>query len=158
MFLVNDAFDRDGGGFAAADAERGDATLQIVRLERAEQRHDQPRAGGADRMTERTGAAVDVQLLPGNAEIALRGHRHHRKRFIDFEQVDVADAPADLVEQLANGRNRRGGEPLRLLAVVRVTPDLGTRRQPVALTEPPPRHDHPPTAPSLAVSTSRRNL
>src|SRR5213079_1278811 len=36
---------------------------------------------------------------------------------VDLEQIDIADAPADLVQQLANGRDRRGGEPLRFLAV-----------------------------------------
>src|SRR6266481_6010782 len=78
-----------------------------------QQRDDQAGAGGADRVPERAGAAVDVQLLAGDAEIALRRHRHHRERLVDLEQVDIADAPADLVEQLANRRNRRGREPLR---------------------------------------------
>src|ERR1017187_4519655 len=57
--LMNDAFHRDGGGFAATDAERGNAAFQVLRFQRVQQRHDQPRAGGADGMAERTGAAVD---------------------------------------------------------------------------------------------------
>src|SRR5229473_8711742 len=123
--LVNPALDRDRGGFAAADAECCDAALEVLRFERVQQRDDQPRAGGADRMAERAGAAIDVELLSGDAEIALRRHRHHREGLVDLEQVDVTDAPADLVEQFSYRRDRRGGEPLRLLAVGRVALDLG---------------------------------
>src|SRR5213079_771654 len=36
---------------------------------------------------------------------------------VDLFEINIADAPADLVQQLANGRDRRGGEPLRFLAV-----------------------------------------
>src|SRR5450631_4551004 len=63
---VHDPLDGDGRGFAAADAERGDATFQVVRRERMQQRHDQPCAGGADRVAERAGAAIDVQFLARN--------------------------------------------------------------------------------------------
>jgi hypothetical protein len=37
------------------------------------------------------GAAVDVQLLPGDAKVLLRGHCHHRQRLVDLKQVNVAD-------------------------------------------------------------------
>ena len=49
-------------------------------------------------MTKRAGAAIDVELLSGDAEVFLRCHRHHRKSFVDLEQVDVTNAPADFVE------------------------------------------------------------
>src|ERR1700730_11367100 len=122
---MHDTLDRDRGGFTAADAEWGDAALEVLRLERVQKRDDQPCAGGADRMAERAGAAIDVELFSGDAEVALRRHRHHREGLVDLEQVDVADAPADLVEQFSYRRDRRGGEPLRLLAVGRVALDLG---------------------------------
>src|ERR1700704_1554134 len=60
--LVDYALDRNRGGFAAANAKRGDAALQIVGFHGVQQRHDQPRAGCADGMAERTGAAIDVEL------------------------------------------------------------------------------------------------
>jgi hypothetical protein len=132
---VNDTFDRDRGGFAAADAERGDAALEVLRLERMQQRDNQPSAGGADRMAERAGAAIDVELFPGNAEIALRRHRHHSEGFVDLEQVDVTDVPADLVEQFSYRRDRRGGELLRFLAVGRMALDLGKYRQALPIGE-----------------------
>src|SRR5215471_9898794 len=77
--LTRDPLNRDRGGFAAADAERGHAALEVLRLQRVQQRHDQPRAGGADGVAKRAGAAVDVQFLPWNTEVLLSGHRHHRK-------------------------------------------------------------------------------
>src|ERR1700732_2821198 len=67
---VDHALHRDRGRFAAADAQRSDAALQILRFERMQQRDDQARAGGPNGMAERAGAAVDVQLLAGDSEIA----------------------------------------------------------------------------------------
>ena len=43
---ANGALDGDGGRFAAADAERGDAAFQVPRIRRMQQRYDQSRAGG----------------------------------------------------------------------------------------------------------------
>src|SRR6476619_992644 len=124
LALVQDALNRDRGGFAAADAQRRDPAFEILGFERMQQRDDQPRAGGADGMAERAGAAIDVEPVPVNAEVALRRHRDHGKRLVDLEQVDVADAPADLVEQRPDRRDRRGGEPLRLLAMGGMALDL----------------------------------
>src|SRR5690606_6987232 len=59
--------DRDGGGLAAADAQRRDPPLAAGLAQRAQQRHDQPCAGGADRMAERDRAAMDVDLLVRDA-------------------------------------------------------------------------------------------
>jgi hypothetical protein len=70
---------------------------------------------------------LTLSLSWGMREIALRRHRHHGEGLVDLEQVDIADAPADLVEQLSNRRDRRGREPPRLLAVGGVAPDLGQR-------------------------------
>src|SRR6266566_1853597 len=132
---VNDALDCDRGGFAAADAECRYAPLEVLRLQRMQQCDDQPGASGADRMAERAGAAMDVELVAGNGEIALRRHRHHGKRLVDLKEIDIADAPADLVEQLPDRRDRRGGEPLRFLAVGGVAFDLGESPQAFAICE-----------------------
>src|SRR5580692_7428393 len=53
--LMHDALDRDGGGFAAADAERRHPALEVLCLQRMQQRHDQTCAGCPDRMAERAG-------------------------------------------------------------------------------------------------------
>src|ERR1700684_2192771 len=70
----------DGG--AAVDAG---ATAQLV--------HDgseDARAGGADRVPERDGAAVDVDPLLVDAEHADRVERDGRECLVDLPQVDVA--------------------------------------------------------------------
>src|SRR4051812_17560491 len=46
--------------FAATDAQRRDPALAAARLQRMQQRHHDPRPRRADRMTERTGAAIHV--------------------------------------------------------------------------------------------------
>src|SRR5215471_2727699 len=60
---MHDALDRNRSGFAAADAEGRHAAFQVLRLQRVQQGHDQPRAGCADGVAERAGAAVDIQLV-----------------------------------------------------------------------------------------------
>src|SRR6476620_9623074 len=83
--LMHDVLDRDGGGFAATNAQRRDPAPEISRFECLQQRDDQARAGGADRMAERAGAAIDVELVSIDAEVALRRHRDDRKRLVDLE-------------------------------------------------------------------------
>src|SRR5690349_4088120 len=100
--LMRDAFDRDRRSLAAADAERRNAALEVLRLQRMQQRHDQPRAGCPNGVAERAGATIDVELVARNPEILLRSHRDHGEGLVDLEEIDIADLPADLVEQLAN--------------------------------------------------------
>src|SRR6202011_1721072 len=47
---------------AAADAERREPLLDVALLHLVEQRHEHPRPGSADRMSDRDGAAVDVDF------------------------------------------------------------------------------------------------
>src|SRR3954470_714015 len=63
VFTQLDQLKGHRGGFAAADAEAGHAALQAALAQRAEQRHQDARARGADRMAQRAGAAVDVHLV-----------------------------------------------------------------------------------------------
>ena len=46
---------------------------------------------------------------------------------VDLEQVNRRDVPAHLVNQFPDGADRRGGEPLRLLAVQGGTDDPRSR-------------------------------
>ena len=55
-------FDGERDAVAAAEAERRDAALQVAPLQRVEQRRQHARAARADRVAERDGAAVDVDL------------------------------------------------------------------------------------------------
>ena len=56
----SDQLDRHRRRLSAADAEAGDAARLAVALERGDQRRDDARATGADRVTERGRAAVHV--------------------------------------------------------------------------------------------------
>jgi hypothetical protein len=60
---ANGAFDGDCGRFTVADAQRGDAAFQVPRFQRMQQRHDQSRTGGVDRVAERVDAAIDVEFV-----------------------------------------------------------------------------------------------
>src|SRR3546814_3798441 len=53
-----DQFHRNRGRFAAADAQAGDAARLAVALERGDQRREDARAAGADRVAERGRAAM----------------------------------------------------------------------------------------------------
>ena len=61
-----------------------------VLLQRVQQRDDDARAGGADRMAERAGAAVHVDLLVRQAEVAHGRHGDDGERLVDLVEVDIA--------------------------------------------------------------------
>src|SRR5450432_4024150 len=82
-----------GRGFAAADAQRGDTAPAAARAQRVDERGDNTRAGGANRVAKRAGTAVDVQALMIELEIVHGRHGDDRKGFVDLEQVHVPDAP-----------------------------------------------------------------
>ena len=65
------ALDAHGDTHAATDAQRGEALLGIALLHFMEQRHQHARTGGADRMADGDGAAVDVDLRGIPAEIIV---------------------------------------------------------------------------------------
>jgi hypothetical protein len=51
-------------------------------------------------MAQRGCAAVDVDLVVRDAQVAHREHRDAGEGLVDFEQVNIADAPPGLVEHL----------------------------------------------------------
>src|SRR5262245_21966872 len=104
-------------------------------LERVQQRHDETRACGPDRMAQRASSSVYIELLPRDRKILLRRHRNHRKGLVDLEEIDVLRIPVGLREQLTDGRNWGSRKPCRILAVRRVCADLGKHRKPLALGE-----------------------
>src|SRR5919107_5330361 len=59
----SDSFDDGGDAHAAADAEGGQAVAQVAPLELVDERAQDHRAGGAQRVAHRDGATVDVPLL-----------------------------------------------------------------------------------------------
>src|SRR5208282_722499 len=67
------ALDAHGDPHAAADAERGEAALRVALLHLVEKGGKHARARGADRMAERYGAAVHVDLARVPAEVLVDG-------------------------------------------------------------------------------------
>ena len=78
-------------------------------------------------MAERGRAAVDVDLVVRDADVAHRDHRHAGERLVDLEQVDVVDAPAGFLQDLLNRGHRRRGELRRLLRMGSVGDDARDR-------------------------------
>src|SRR5712692_9262844 len=87
-----------GDAHAAADAQRGQAFLGVALLHLVEQRNEDARAGRADRMAERDGAAVDVDLAGVPAEVLVDGAGLGGERLVRLYEVEVADRPAGLLE------------------------------------------------------------
>src|SRR5699024_11766827 len=66
----SDALDDGGDAHATADAQGGDAALEVTALELVDERAEDHRAGGTERVTHGDGAAVDVGLLLAPAHVA----------------------------------------------------------------------------------------
>src|SRR5215472_11144901 len=83
------ALDGQGDGIAAAEAESGDAALEVAALEFIEQRKEDARAGSADGMAEGDRAAVDVDLIGIEAELARNGNGGDGEGFVQFHEIDI---------------------------------------------------------------------
>src|SRR5690348_1775690 len=77
--IPSDHFYRHGGGFTTTNAKRSDPALPAPVLEGMDQRHQDARAGGADRVAEGAGAAVHVDARVFDLELGHGGHGHHRE-------------------------------------------------------------------------------
>src|SRR5437879_5988301 len=100
------ALDAHGDAHAAADAERGQALLRAALLHLVEQGHQHARTRRADRMAERDGAAIDVDLGRIPAEILVDRAGLRGEGLVRLDQVEVLDLPAGLGERCPAGRDR----------------------------------------------------
>src|SRR6185369_7489741 len=94
------------GGFAAADAQRRDAALELTLAQRTQERDDDARAARADRVAQRAGAAVHVHDLVRELELGHRGHGHGGESLVHFPQVHALGIPARLLQHLLDGTDR----------------------------------------------------
>lgn len=81
-----DQLDRDGGAFAATDADGRDAAGLARRLQGVNKRDDDARARGADRVSQRTGAAMHIDLFMRHAHPRHEGHRDDGEGFVDLHR------------------------------------------------------------------------
>src|SRR5712692_380234 len=95
--------DGEGHGVSAAEAERGDAALQIAALQFVEQCDKDSCAACADRMAESDGAAIDVNFFGIELELARDGDGGNREGFVEFNEVYIFIA----VPLRSDGRERR---------------------------------------------------
>src|SRR4030095_15821928 len=78
----------------------------VVPVQRVEQRAGDPRAGHPERVADRDRAAVDVQLLDRDAEVAVRRDDLRGGRLVDLHQGDVVDGHAGPLERLPGRLDR----------------------------------------------------
>src|ERR1700722_9411998 len=86
-------------------AEAAAATAQLV-----DDAAKDAGTGGADRVAERDGASVDVDLVLVDAEHAHRVERDRGERLVDLPHVDVLGFETGLVKRLLGGRGGGAGE------------------------------------------------
>src|SRR5262245_30705917 len=106
LILRSVARDAHGDAHAAADAQRRQALLGVALLHLVEQRHENARPRRADRMAERDGAAIDVDLRRIPAEILVDGAGLRREGLVRLDEIEVAGLPARLLERGAARRDR----------------------------------------------------
>src|SRR5579864_2016329 len=117
-----------GDAHAAADAQRGQALLGVAFLHLVEERHQDARSRGADRMADGDCAAIDVDLAGVPAEVLVDRASLRGERFVGLDQIEVADAPAGLLQRRARGWDRAGAHDLRIDPGLRPRHDAGERR------------------------------
>src|SRR6185437_6508798 len=81
----------------AAEAQRHDAAPLTPRAKRVEQRDEKARTRRSDRMSQRHGAAVHVEPVFGDTELAAHA-LDAAERLVHLEQVHRIDAPARSLE------------------------------------------------------------
>src|SRR6187399_2089786 len=87
-----DSFDRERNPLPHADAHAGERALAALLDHLMRRRDDKPRAGHAERMTERDGAAVRIDVLGvvRKPELAEARQRLRGERLVQFDHVEVA--------------------------------------------------------------------
>ena len=97
----SDPFENSRRALAAADAHGDHAVARVAPLHFAEDGRGQFRAGAAERMAQRDGAAVDVDDFRIESGGADHGQRLRRESFVEFDDADVV--------QLEPGERQRFG-------------------------------------------------
>src|SRR5262249_53627771 len=131
--VSGDAFERGRHRAAAAEAQRREAIPTTSPVELVEERGDDPGAAGPDRVAERDRPAVDVRLVPVEAELPAIGQRLGGERLVDLDEVERLDRQLDAVEQPPDALDRCEEEPLRRDLGLGVADDPGERLQPESL-------------------------
>eukprot|EP00162_Nutomonas_longa_P000223 comp10274_c0_seq1/m.12359 comp10274_c0_seq1/g.12359 ORF comp10274_c0_seq1/g.12359 comp10274_c0_seq1/m.12359 type:complete len:450 (+) comp10274_c0_seq1:1102-2451(+) len=131
----SDRFQDGGDALTAADALGGQRQRLAFTHQQAGGLASDAGTRGAQRVTQRQGAAIQVDL--GGIEAQFLGDRHglHGKRLVAFHDVDVGDGQAGAGQGLAGSRNRTVAHDRGIAARHGDGADLGHHLQPVCLGE-----------------------
>src|SRR5258706_2258558 len=102
-------FQQDRDPLAATDAGAGDAVAPPAPAELEEERQDQARPRGAERVAEGDRPAVHVDPLAIEPQLLLDRQVLRRERLVDLEQVDLAQGQTGALQDEADGRH--GADP-----------------------------------------------
>src|SRR5882757_8065178 len=95
-----------GRAHAAADAHRHHDVLGLAAAALDQSMAGAARAGHAEGMADRDRAAVDVELVVGNAELVAAVEHLHGEGLVQLPQVDVVHLETEALEQLGDGVDR----------------------------------------------------
>ena len=112
-YQLGEPLQHDSHSLTAADAHRLQAELDVPHPHRIQQRGHDPRAGAAERMTERDRSAMHVEPFKIDTEIPGRRNHLDRERLIDLHQIDVVDRHPGAGQGSAAGLNRSQSHDLR---------------------------------------------
>src|SRR5262245_61131874 len=124
--------DDGSGAHAGADAQRHQPDVEVAALELVHQRTKDHSAGGAERMPQCDGAAVDVDLLGIDVHRLQVAQHDRREGLVDLDEVDVVERHAGALEHLPGDVDRAGEHHGRLRADVGKGLDLGARLEAAA--------------------------
>src|SRR5262245_29141709 len=99
--LLHD-LEQAGSAHAAADAHGDDHVLGPAPAAFDQDVAGAARAGHAEGMADRDRAAVDVELLVGNAELVAAVEHLHREGLVQLPEIDVVHIEPKALEQLGN--------------------------------------------------------
>ena len=88
----SDGFEDGGQTLADADAEGGDAVLAAAAAQLADEGAGEAGAGAAERVAEGDRAAVDVEALLLDPQLAGAGEDLRGEGLVQLDQVDLVDA------------------------------------------------------------------
>src|SRR6478736_6795252 len=126
---ASDALDGHRDRSSAAEAEGGKPVAPLASGQLVEEPGHDPGAAGTDRVAEGDGAAVDVDLVPVEAELATVGQRLRGERLVDLDQVERLDRHLDPIEEPSDALDRGEEEPFWRDLGLGIADDPGERRQ-----------------------------
>src|SRR5690554_4829454 len=85
----SDALDQGGDTHTATNAQGDNGAACVAAFQFVDDGANEHRARRAEGVTHGDGAAVHVELLVGDAEVALELEHDRRERLVDLEEVDV---------------------------------------------------------------------